>query len=271
MLVNEKETPWREQLTLADLAREIKPDAEIAVLNGFPLLPEDWDKTPVGCEDTVTLLRQGEGPTAEDFRFLLEERHTPEVARPLAQAVVGIAGCGGLGSHAAYALARAGVGRLIVADLDVIEPSNLNRQAYRLCQIACPKAESLASDLAAVNPAVRVDYHCLRLTGENIPVIFADCDIVLECFDKPDQKRMLVETVLRELPRATVIAASGLAGTGDGNAIVARKIRDRFFLVGDGESAASSPRGLLAPRVMVAAGQQALLALRIILDEVKNA
>ncbi len=50
-------------------------------------------------------------------------------------ASVGIAGVGGLGSAVAVALARVGVGRLVIADFDVVEPSNLNRQQYFIDQI----------------------------------------------------------------------------------------------------------------------------------------
>ena len=57
-------------------------------------------------------------------------RHDAKVLAVLRAATVGIAGAGGLGSNAAISLARAGVGRLILADFDRIEPSNLNRQQY---------------------------------------------------------------------------------------------------------------------------------------------
>jgi sulfur carrier protein ThiS adenylyltransferase len=48
---------------------------------------------------------------------------------------VGIAGCGGLGSNCAVALARSGVGRLVLADFDCVERSNLNRQYFFLSQV----------------------------------------------------------------------------------------------------------------------------------------
>ena len=62
-------------------------------------------------------------------------RHTPGVHARLKRASVGIAGVGGLGSAVAVALARVGVGRLVIADFDVVEPSNLNRQQYFIDQI----------------------------------------------------------------------------------------------------------------------------------------
>ena len=56
----------------------------------------------------------------------------PEIKEKLSGKTVGIAGCGGLGSNAAVALARVGIGKLIVADFDVIIESNLNRQYFFL-------------------------------------------------------------------------------------------------------------------------------------------
>ena len=51
------------------------------------------------------------------------------------EAIVGIAGAGGLGSNIAMLLARAGVGKLIVSDYDQVTVSNLNRQAFNLDQV----------------------------------------------------------------------------------------------------------------------------------------
>ena len=53
-----------------------------------------------------------------------------EVSEKLKNSTVGIAGLGGLGSNVAMALARSGIGRLIIVDFDEVEESNLNRQAY---------------------------------------------------------------------------------------------------------------------------------------------
>ena len=76
-------------------------------------------------------------------------RHTPGVHKKIKGAVVGIAGLGGLGSAIAVALARIGVGRLILADFDVVEPSNLNRQQYFIDQLGQTKAEALEANLSA--------------------------------------------------------------------------------------------------------------------------
>ena len=67
-------------------------------------------------------------------------------------AAVGIAGLGGLGSAVAVALARMGVGRLVLVDFDVVEPSNLNRQQYFVDQLGQSKALALGENLKRINP-----------------------------------------------------------------------------------------------------------------------
>lgn len=267
MRINEIDAPWTDKLTLAALRRQHKPDADIVVLNGFPIDSDAWETTPLSESDEIVLIRRGETPRKADLAALLAARHTPGVAEALRGACVGIAGVGGLGSNAAHALARIGVGCLVFADFDVVEPSNLNRQAYRIDQIGMRKVDALADDLAAVNPLVRLIPHAVRLIPENVPETFHGCSVILECIDRPDQKAMLVETVLARMPGVAVVAASGVAGTGDGNAVRVRRMGSRLWMVGDGISAAQVGRGLMAPRVLVAAGQQANTAVRILLGE----
>jgi sulfur carrier protein ThiS adenylyltransferase len=160
-----------------------------------------------------------------------------------------------------------GVGRLVIADFDVVEPSNLNRQQYFIDQIGLPKVEALAANLQRTNPYVAVETHPTLLTPSNIPVTFAGCTIVVEAFDRADMKAMLVDTVLTQMQGVTVVAASGLAGYGPNNAITTRKITSRLYLSGDGISEAQPGQGLMAPRVAIAAGHQANLVVRLILGE----
>ena len=60
---------------------------------------------------------------------MMAARHTPFVHERVKSAKVGIAGLGGLGSNIAVMLARTGIGELVLADFDLVEPSNLNRPA----------------------------------------------------------------------------------------------------------------------------------------------
>jgi sulfur carrier protein ThiS adenylyltransferase len=173
------------------------------------------------------------------------------------RAVVGIAGLGGLGSNVATALARLGVGKLILVDFDVIEESNLNRQQYYLDQIGQPKVEASLTNLSRMCENTEFVIKHLRLEPGNIPEVFGEADVIAECFDLPDQKQMLVETVLTEMDKPIVVSVSGLAGVGKSNSIVTRKINDRHVLVGDGENGVRPGIPLAASRVGVAAYHQA--------------
>lgn len=261
--LNEKMIEIEAGATLAAVAARHKPGADVLILNGFPAPPE----TELRDGDAVFLIKRGELPDAEELEYLLSSRHTPGVHARLKGAVVGIAGVGGLGSAVAVALARVGIGRLVVADFDVVEPSNLNRQQYFVDQIGQYKVDALVDNLRRINPYVVVDSHRVVLGPDNLPGIFAPCSIVVEAFDRADMKAMLVDTVLERMPGVTVVAASGMAGYGSNNAIVTRRVSDRLYLVGDSVSEARPGNGLMAPRVGIAASHQANQVVRIILGE----
>lgn len=261
--INEQSATVAEGLTIGQLAASHKPGADVLILNGFPV-PAD---TELHDGDAAFLIVRGEIPTETELEHLMAARHTPGVHARLKAASVGIAGVGGLGSAVAVALARVGVGRLIIADFDVVEPSNLNRQQYFTDQIGMHKVDALAANLRRINPYVRIERHTVMLDPDNIPAVFAGCSLVVEAFDRADMKAMLVNTVLEQMTGVTVIAASGLAGYGPNNAIVTRKVSERLYLVGDRISEAQPGNGLMAPRVGIAASHQANQVVRCILGE----
>lgn len=177
---------------------------------------------------------------------------------------VGIAGAGGLGSNAAAALARAGVGRLVIADFDIVQGPNLDRQFYFLDQVGKPKVEALAENIRRIDPSCSVEAHPIRLDPESAERIFRDCDIVIEAFDSAEAKDMLVRTMLTRLPGKPVIAASGLAGWGRTNDMEARRSGD-LTVVGDQRTGIAPDMPPLAPRVLIAAGMEANEVLEILL------
>jgi sulfur carrier protein ThiS adenylyltransferase len=187
----------------------------------------------------------------------------------LRQATVGIAGLGGLGSTVAVALARAGVGRLIIADFDSVEPDNLTRQQYFTDQIGSSKVDCTIENLSHINPNVEVRGHRQKLAAHNVPEIFKEADVIAECFDRAQAKQMIVETVLTKMDKPIVVTVSGLAGYGDSNAIRTRRISRRLILVGDGESGIDSQPFLSAPRVGIAACHQANAIIEVIINEIK--
>ncbi|MHC4333538.1 MAG: sulfur carrier protein ThiS adenylyltransferase ThiF [Planctomycetota bacterium] len=179
------------------------------------------------------------------------------ISEKLVRATVGIAGLGGLGSTVGVALARAGVGRLIIADFDKVEAGNLTRQQYFADQIGRSKVDCTIENMLRINPQVQVDGHSERLNTSNVPLIFADADVIAECFDSVQEKQMIVETVLAKMDKPVVVTVSGLAGYGNSNAIKTRRISERLILVGDGYSGIDRELVLIAPRVGIAACHQA--------------
>lgn len=249
--------------TLFALRDRFKQDADVLILNGFPASTD----VELAKDDQVVLIRRGEVPDAAELDALLMARSTPGVHEVVKGATVGIAGVGGLGSAIAVALARIGIGRLILADYDVVEPSNLNRQQYFIDQIGIPKVDALKANLARINPNVQVAPFHGRLDRENIPQVFAPVDILAEAFDAPDQKALLVGAFRSQYPDKKLVAASGMAGYESANSITTRCIGNNFYLCGDGETAAAPGQGLMAPRVGVAAHHQANAVLRLLLGE----
>jgi sulfur carrier protein ThiS adenylyltransferase len=249
--------------TLAQLRAAVQPGADVLICNGFPVQPEQ----PLADGDRVVFIQRGRLPDADELEALLVARHTPGVHQKLKRAAVGIAGLGGLGSPVAIALARSGIGRLVLVDFDVVEPSNLNRQQYFMDQLGLPKTVALRETLGRINPYVEVECHLLRLTAEQVPEIFGAVDVLVEAFDDPAAKAMLTETFLSRCPGRPLVAASGVAGHGPANSITTRRMLQQLYLVGDGQSAAAPGQGLMAPRVGVAAHHQANAVLRLLLGQ----
>ena len=109
-----------------------------------------------------------------------------------------------------------------------------------------------------------------KLTADNVPKIFAEADVIAECFDSAREKQMIVETVLTRMDRQIIVSVSGLAGYGNSNSIQTRRISDRLILVGDGQSSSDSDMPLTAGRVGIAANHQANAIVEIIVDEIKK-
>jgi len=261
LLVNEKEIPFQAGMTLADLLRAQGGDADILLVNGYPATAQ----TVLSDGDQCWLWKRGKTPSAEEMQHLLHARHTPGVQRLLQGKVVGIMGLGGLGSVVAIALARMGIGNLLLADYDVVEPTNLNRQQYFVDQIGRKKTAALRDILQRVNPHVAVTLIDRRLVEDDIGVLFKDVHALVECFDDPAMKAAGLRAALQHLPGVFYVCASGLAGYGDNNAIRTRRLYPRVYLVGDEVSAAAPGEGLMAARVGIAAHHQANQVVRLLL------
>jgi sulfur carrier protein ThiS adenylyltransferase len=259
IFLNEREIDVEEGNSLLDVKKIYKADADILIYNGAAV----GDDVALQEGDRINLIKRGEIPPAAELEALMVSRHTPGVHEKIRNATVGIAGLGGLGSAIAVALARIGVGKLILVDFDVVEPSNLNRQQYFIDQLGLTKTQALEANLKRINPYVTYETHCLKVTPENIPELFGEVDVMVEAFDRADQKAMLMQ----HFKTAPLVSASGMAGYGPGETIGVRKMGDRIYIVGDRETGAAPGCGLMAPRVGICANMQANVVLRLLLGE----
>lgn len=261
LTVNERPCRYQEGMRLGDLVALLKPGADILVLNGVPA-PKD---SLLQDGDVCFLIKTGEIPSVLDMKYTLEARHSPEFQQRFRKATVGIMGLGGLGSAVALSLAKIGIGRIIIADHDVVVLSNIHRQHYFIDQIGMKKSAALKKTLIRVNPFIAITPLDVKLTEQNIPELFADTDIVVECFDKPEMKAAAMRCVLQHLPDTGYIGASGVAGCGSGNSIICKKIKPHVYIVGDDLSDEEKKGGLFAPRIGIAAHHQANQVVRLIL------
>ena len=204
----------------------------------------------------------------------LVARQGAENVAKLHGATVAVCGLGGLGSNVAVALARAGVGKLILIDYDHVDVTNLHRQQYKACQVGMPKPVALAENLREIAPYIELEIHQARVTEENLMELVGKADVVCEAFDNAECKAMLVNGVLehnaelagedRAADQKPLVAASGMAGFGDANSIQTRKVSKNFYLCGDGVTDVNDGVGLVAPRVMACATHQAQTIVRLI-------
>lgn len=201
-------------------------------------------------------------PSKEEMLSALEARQGAENVAKLQGATVAVCGLGGLGSNVAIALARAGVGKLILIDFDCVDVTNLHRQQYKACQVGMPKPVALAENLREIAPYIELESHQVRVTEENVMGLVATADVVCEAFDNAEAKAMLVNAALEN--GKTLVAASGMAGFGDANSIQTRKVSKNFYLCGDGVTDVNDGVGLVAPRVMACAAHQAQTIVRLI-------
>jgi len=134
-------------------------------------------------------------PWVADRQFTQDEitrysRHfvIPEVGEKgqakLLDAKVLLIGMGALGSPTALYLSAAGVGTIGIVDFDVVDLSNLQRQIiHTVDRVGMLKTQSAEKSIHALNPAVKVNRHEVRLTSENAMEIIGAYDVVVNCGD----------------------------------------------------------------------------------------
>ena len=192
-------------------------------------------------------------PTKEEWQNAFAARHGEKLQKVFSSSVVAVCGLGGLGSNIATALARAGIGKLILIDFDSV--------------IGKYKTDAIVENLCEINPYIRTEAHTIRLTEENALTLLSQADVICEAFDNPQAKAMLCNLVLEKLPQKFYVAASGMAGIDSPNLIKTKRVSKRFYLCGDGVNGVGESDGLFASRVMLCAAHQAHTVLRVLAEE----
>jgi len=199
--------------------------------------------------------------------LLLAELGVEGQAR-LRSAKVLIVGAGGLGCPAALYLASGGVGRLTIADADVVDATNLQRQIlYRADSIGALKAESARAALRAVNPDVEVLPLTERLAGAALERAVDAADVVLDCSDNFETRHAVNRACLRSV-RPLV---SGAAIRFDGQlAVFDPRVSGAacYACLFPEDTQAEEPRcavmGVLAPLTGAIGAMQAIEAMKLI-------
>lgn len=147
------------------------------------------------------------------FRFGgIERLYGQRAATTLRQSHIAVAGLGGVGSWAAEALARSGIGSISLIDMDDVCISNTNRQLHALeGQYGRTKTDAMADRLRAINPQADVRTHFGFVTVTNVTdLITSDMDGVVDAIDSVKSKAALIAHCQRR--KIPLVVAGGAGG-----------------------------------------------------------
>ena len=208
------------------------------------------------------------------MRYSRQEIFTP-IGRSgqdrLRGASVAIVGCGALGSQLSETMVRAGVGRVIVIDRDIVEESNLQRQSLFTeadAKALRPKALAAKSRLETVNSDVAIEAHVEDLTFENARSLLSGVQLFLDGTDNFDTRYVLNDLSIETSTPWIYGACVGSYGLVLPVLRGSRKTPCLRCVLGDAPPPGSSPTcdtaGVIAPIVQVIAGLQGAEALKIL-------
>lgn len=149
--------------------------------------------------------------------------------------LIGIAGCGGIGSNVAKHLVRSGYRDFVLVDFDKLEESNLNRQFFFKKQIAMKKIQALAENLKQINPDLNLRLVDKCLDKTNILETFADCEIIIEGLDDKEIKAEFFEKVQELTSMKLYVGANGIAGDNP-ELVKIQRLNEKCFFCGDFQS-----------------------------------
>ncbi|QEN05865.1 sulfur carrier protein ThiS adenylyltransferase ThiF [Thiospirochaeta perfilievii] len=192
--------------------------------------------------------------------------YTKQELLSIEKKIVGIAGCGGLGSNTALNLVRMGFKHFILVDFDRIDISNLNRQFYFYKQIGDYKVEALKENLLMINPNITVDIVRERLDKNSIFKIFSSCNFIVEGLDTIESKKTLLENIPTNV---RCVSASGLGNFWKTDGIVERELNSRLTVVGDFKSGIEDGISPIMPGVSICSAKQAALILKYSIKDLR--
>jgi len=131
-------------------------------------------------------------------------------SQKLAQTSVAVIGLGGVGSYSAEALARSGIGKFILIDFDVIEPTNINRQILALqSTIGKPKVELMQQRIRDINPKAEVIIYQEVLDGNNQERLLEGAEYCVDAIDSLSSKIGLLEFLLKNERKFISVMGAG--------------------------------------------------------------
>ncbi|WP_068545964.1 HesA/MoeB/ThiF family protein [Thalassotalea crassostreae] len=199
-------------------------------------------------------------------RQMLVKGFSEEQQLMLKNATVLIVGCGGLGNPASLYLASSGIGRLIIADGDHVELSNLQRQVVFTEQsINQSKAEVMAAHLTSLNSDIDVEAVDDMVDAEFLDYYLPMVDVVLDCTDNLNTRYLLNDYCIAH----STVLISGAAIRAEGQVMMVNPNLDNFscyqcfYPKSKGEPSLNcSTAGVIAPVLGIIGSMQALLAIK---------
>ncbi len=190
----------------------------------------------------------------------------------LAEKAAVVIGCGALGSHIASHLARAGVGRLVLADRDFVEWHNLPRQALYAeadAVAGVPKAVAAARRLRQINSLVEIEEHVVDVNADTVEALIAGADVVMDGADNFEVRYLVNEACVKH---GIPWVYGGVLGTyGLTAAILPGETPCLRCLLGPMPPPGTMPTcetaGVLGPAVAIIAALEAVEGLKILLDK----
>jgi len=152
----------------------------------------------------------GEADTGRRFSGM-ERLYGMEPARAIRESHIAVVGIGGVGSWVAEALARSGVGRLTLIDLDHVAESNINRQVHALTTtVGMAKVTAMQERIALINPDCQVVCVDAFVEPENWPVVLpAGVDAVVDACDQIKAKTAMADWARRNKALFLSVGAAG--------------------------------------------------------------